>query len=109
MRLFRQLALLAVSRARFSAGSSIAARMAIIAITTRSSISVNLLIAVCSDFLSPPVFPRVQKLLADSGRALFSIYKNIFRAGFLVTENSNVFYTQGLPSFPLSAIMVCGI
>ena len=35
----------------------------------------------------------------ESGRALFSIYKNIFRAGFLVTENSNVFYTQGLPSF----------
>ena len=45
----------------------------------------------------------------ESGRALFSIYKNIFRAGFLVTENSNVFYTQGLPSSPLSAIMVCGI
>jgi hypothetical protein len=42
-KLFRQYALYAASFARFSAGSSIAARIAMIAMTTNSSIRVNLL------------------------------------------------------------------
>jgi hypothetical protein len=41
LRLFKQEALLALARALLRAGSSIPARMAMIAITTRSSISVN--------------------------------------------------------------------
>ena len=40
-RLFLQEAVFAVSRARFSAGSSMEARIAMIAITTSNSIKVN--------------------------------------------------------------------